>query len=231
MDIDEIRRINIRHLERVHGPALAKNAGMSSSQFYNLRDGAKDSKTGRPRGMRKETAWRIEDAAGVPRGWLDAVHEEESNRLDSPSDDEFAMIPQLDLSASCGHGCYEDHVVVKGGLAFKRSSLATFGVPEASARIIHACGGSMEPTIQDGCVVLLNISDTEPREGRVYAIVQPDGGLVLKRLVRDYLPALGGQGWVMRSDNTDKIKFPDKILPPDDRTVIVGRAVWNDNRL
>lgn len=89
----------------------------------------------------------------------------------------------------------------------------------------------MEPSIQDGCVVLLNLSDTDPREGRVYAIVQPDGGLVLKRLVRDYLPALGGQGWVMRSDNPDKIKFPDKILPPDDRTVIVGRAVWNDNRL
>lgn len=174
-------------------------------------------------------ARKVEEKFGHGAGWMDQPIEDE--RLNSPEESDFAMIPQLDLSASCGDGCYEDHVVVKGGLAFKRSSLAAFGVPEISARVIHACGGSMEPTIQDGCVVLLNISDTEPREGRVYAIVQPDGGLVLKRLVRDYLPVLGGQGWVMRSDNADKIKFPDKILPPDDRTVIVGRAVWNDNRL
>ena len=72
MDIDEIRRINIRALEAEHGaPTLAKRAEMSLSQFYNLRDGAKDSRTGKPRGMRKETAWKIEEAAGKPRGYLD----------------------------------------------------------------------------------------------------------------------------------------------------------------
>ena len=73
-DIDEIRRINIRELEEIHGPDLYKKACMSPTQFYNLRDGAKDSKTGKPRGMRKETAWKIEDAAGVPRGYLDILH-------------------------------------------------------------------------------------------------------------------------------------------------------------
>ena len=78
MDIDEIRRINIKALEKIHGPGLAKRAGMSPAQFYNLRDGAKDSKSGRPRGMRKETAWRIEDAAGVERGYLDVNHDARS---------------------------------------------------------------------------------------------------------------------------------------------------------
>ena len=75
MDIDEIRRNNIKALESMHGAALYKSAGMSPTQFYNLRDGAKDSKTGKPRGMRKETAWRLEDAAGVPRGYLDKPHD------------------------------------------------------------------------------------------------------------------------------------------------------------
>lgn len=75
MDIDEIRRKNLRALEAVYGGAeLARRAGMSPSQFYNLRDGAKDSKTGKRRGMRKETAWKIEDAAGVERGYLDREH-------------------------------------------------------------------------------------------------------------------------------------------------------------
>ncbi|GAA4424665.1 hypothetical protein GCM10023090_18500 [Acidovorax lacteus] len=50
---------------------------MSPSQFANLRDGAKDSKTGKPRGMRKETARRIEKAAGKESGWLDIDHSAE----------------------------------------------------------------------------------------------------------------------------------------------------------
>ena len=72
-DIDEIRRENLRSIElEFGGPAgAAKQLGMSNSQFTNLRDGAKDSKTGKPRGMRKETARKIELAAGKPAGWLD----------------------------------------------------------------------------------------------------------------------------------------------------------------
>lgn len=232
MDIDEIRRQNIRDLEAVHGaPALAKKAGMSLSQFYNLRDGAKDSKTGKPRGMRKETAWKIEDAAGVERGYLDIPHPHEADQAPTPSDDSFALVPQLDVQAACGSGIFVDHVVVKGGLAFKRKSLKDFGVTERTARIIYASGTSMAPYIQDGCVVLINTADKEPKDGKVYAICTPEGGLVLKRLIRDYHPSIGGQVWIMRSDNPDKIAHPDKILPPDDRTMIVGRAIWNDNRL
>jgi hypothetical protein len=74
MDIDEIRRTNLRAIEDKMGPAIYKLAGMSPAQFYNLRDGAKDSKTGKRRGMRKETAWKLEDAAGLPRGYLDVIH-------------------------------------------------------------------------------------------------------------------------------------------------------------
>ncbi|WP_197328698.1 LexA family transcriptional regulator [Ralstonia syzygii] len=148
-----------------------------------------------------------------------------------PTDDEFALVPQLNISAACGEGRFVDHVVVKGGLAFKRSSLKDFGVPEAAARIIYASGGSMWPEIKDGCVVLLNTADATPADGNVYAICMPDGSLVLKRLVNEYSPGIGANVWIMRSTNPDKNAYPDKLLPPDDRTTIIGRAVWNDNRL
>ena len=77
-DIDEIRRDNLKLLElELGGPAEAARAlDMSLSQFANLRDGAKDSKTGKPRGMRKETARRIEASARKPAGWLDVDHSE-----------------------------------------------------------------------------------------------------------------------------------------------------------
>lgn len=151
--------------------------------------------------------------------------------LPHPSEEEFALVPQLDVKAACGDGRFQDHVVVKGGLAFKRSSLREFGVPEHAARVIFADGGSMRPTIQDGRVVLINTADTEPKDGKVYAICMPDGGLLLKRLVLDYHPASGGMAWIIRSDNPDRVAFPDKLLPPDDRTMIAGRAVWTDSLL
>jgi phage repressor protein C with HTH and peptisase S24 domain len=154
-----------------------------------------------------------------------------TEELPTPTEEEFTIVPHLDIAAACGNGRFEDHVVVKGGLAFKKSFLREHGVPELAARIIYADGGSMRPTIQDGRVVLLNTAEQVPVEGRIYAVCLPDGGLVLKRLVRDYHPAIGAVAWIMRSDNPDKTTFPDKILPPDERTTIVGRAVWTDNLL
>lgn len=75
-DIDEIRRDNLRILESEFGSptSAAKRAGMTLAQFSNLRDGAKDSKTGKPRGMRKETARKIEESCGKHEMWLDIDH-------------------------------------------------------------------------------------------------------------------------------------------------------------
>jgi len=74
-DIDEVRRYAMKKLENeVGGPvAAAARVGMSYSQWANLRAGAHDSKTGKRRGMRKETARKIEAAFGKPPGWLDAT--------------------------------------------------------------------------------------------------------------------------------------------------------------
>lgn len=154
-----------------------------------------------------------------------------TEELPNPTEEEFTIVPQLDIAAACGNGRFEDHVVVKGGLAFKKSFLREQGVPEHAARIIYADGGSMLPKIQDGRVVLINTAETTPMDGKIYAVCLPDGGLVLKRLVHDYHPAAGAIVWILRSDNPDKTQFPDKILPPDDRTMIAGRAIWTDSIL
>jgi hypothetical protein len=80
-DIDDIRRENLKSIESEAGgtTAAATRLGMSVAQFSNLREGAKDSKTGKPRGMRKETARKIEAAANKPIGWLDQDHKFVSN--------------------------------------------------------------------------------------------------------------------------------------------------------
>lgn len=75
--IDDIRRENLRQIERENGgpSAAAARLEMSPSQFSNLRDGARDSKSGKQRGMSSTTARRIESKAGKPSGWLDQAHE------------------------------------------------------------------------------------------------------------------------------------------------------------
>jgi hypothetical protein len=97
MDIDDIRRANIRTLEKEAGsPRLAADTvEMSYAQFVNYRDGAKEAKTGKVRGMRKETAWRFEDAFGKPRGWLDQDHSAAS--LPAP-DQEFLHRVEQDVA-------------------------------------------------------------------------------------------------------------------------------------
>lgn len=84
MDIDDIRRTNIRTLEKQAGSitTAAEQVGMTYAQFLNYRNGAKESKTGKIRGMRKETAQRFEDAFGKPRGWLDTNHDSD-HKLES----------------------------------------------------------------------------------------------------------------------------------------------------
>lgn len=229
MDMPSIRRANLAKLFRKLSPddvtGFGKMIGKSQSATSDLLQGRKS--------FGEKMARSIEKNLQIASLTLDKKLLDESiaDDLPHPTDDDFAMVPQLDIAASCGDGCFHDHVVVKGGLAFKRSSLRDFGVPESAARIIYAKGGSMWPSVKDGCVVLLNTADREPKEGRVFAICTPDGDLVLKRLVWEFHPAMGAQTWIMRSDNPDKTAHPDKILPPDDRTMIAGLAVWNDNRL
>lgn len=72
-DIDEARRKAMTLLEReAGGPvAAAKRVGMGYAQWVNLRSGAADSRTGKPRGMRKQTARKIEAAFDRDEGWLD----------------------------------------------------------------------------------------------------------------------------------------------------------------
>ena len=86
MDIDNIRRANIRALEKEAGStsAAAERVGMSYAQFVNLRDGAKDSRSGKRRAMRSETARRIEAAFQMPTGWLDREHGEACAVLEMP---------------------------------------------------------------------------------------------------------------------------------------------------
>lgn len=141
---------------------------------------------------------------------------------------DHAMITQYTAKGSAGNGHSNDHVEVRGGLMFKRDWLRRMNLKEENLRVLYADGFSMSPTICHGDAVLLDVSQTEPRNGHIYAMLNPEGEMIFKRLVR----GLTG-GWIIRSDNEDKRQYPDQ--PASDNEIghlrIIGRLVWHGGAL
>jgi transcriptional regulator with XRE-family HTH domain len=135
-----------------------------------------------------------------------------------PEEDEFADIKRLDVKVAAGHGCIPHLEEELGSLKFRRAFLRSAGVSEANAVVITVKGASMEPTIPDGAVLLVNRANREPRPNAIYVFHRPGNGLVVKRVVKS-----AGQ-WVARSDNDDRDAFPD--FPFEEGITLIGRAVW-----
>lgn len=108
-------------------------------------------------------------------------------------------------------------------LAFSRSWLAQNGINAGASALINARGDSMEPSIYDGDLVMLDRRRKTIRSGRIYVYRDPDDGLRVKRL-----EIIGDAAISVRSDNP---KYPpEHRTGPEMNTIsenIVGEVVWS----
>lgn len=102
-------------------------------------------------------------------------------------------------------------------LYFRAKWLQAKGLKPNKLVVIKVMGQSMEPTLYQGDVVVANTADTEPKDGKVFAI-NYEGEAVIKRMVRD------NGTWWLTSDNPDIRRFPRKECA-DGGCIIVGRIV------
>lgn len=112
---------------------------------------------------------------------------------------EFVMVPRLGVRLSAGNG--HEQVEIEFGKATPQAFRAEW-VREKRLRpnklaAMNASGNSMEPGIFDGDSLLVDTSQTEVLDGKVYALWY-DGGERVKRLYR-----LPGGGLRIKSDNSD----------------------------
>ena len=70
-------------------------------------------------------------------------------------------------------------------------------------------GESMEPTLPDRCVILVDQSTDELEDGKVFLIHTRDE-LLVKRALRHKT-----EGWLLSSDNGDKKTWPTMPWPED----------------
>ena len=131
----------------------------------------------------------------------------------------FVEVMRTNVRLAAGSGAIEGTYEELGGLSFRKDFLRSCGVikPE-NARIVDVDGTSMEPTIPDGAVLLVNIANREPFSGKVFALAKANEGLVVKRLIKH------GDVWMARSDNPDG--NPDFQINDSIPVTIIGRAVW-----
>ncbi len=132
--------------------------------------------------------------------------------------DEFTTIPAYQVEASAGHGSQITDEPLAEPMAFRTDWLRREGFDPAKMAVIRAKGDSMEPTINDGDVILVRLKNGEaPRDG-LY-VLRLDGGLFVKRLQFD----LGGVRII--SDNP-LYKSRDLSKAELAELDLVGRVVW-----
>lgn len=135
----------------------------------------------------------------------------------APSD--FALVPRLDIQASAGNGRVAIHEEPLEYLAFQADWLRRRGVNPAAARILTARGDSMEETIRDGDVLLVDTSIDRVRDNSIYVVVY--GDMVLVKRIHGRING----SLQLISDNP---RYPAEEVSPGevDQLNIAGRVMW-----
>ena len=118
------------------------------------------------------------------------------------------------LATAAGSGALDLDESIKTHAYFRSEWLSKMGLHAGRCRIIGVMGESMEPTLPDGCVILLDRNRTTVLDGRIY-VLRTEDGLIVKRAGRD------GRRWLLVSDHEDWEPVP---WPPD--AVVRGEVKW-----
>jgi len=134
--------------------------------------------------------------------------------------DDYVKVPRVATELAAGAGSFLDSIEVVEELAFRREWLARKGNPKDLV-VMTIYGDSMEPTLHEKDNALINLSQTKPHTGQIYAVGH-DEALYIKRLVCE-----PGR-LIMRSDNS---RYTDIVLDFNNQAImdklkIIGRAVW-----
>jgi len=124
------------------------------------------------------------------------------------------QIATFQLATAAGSGADSIGEVVAGAVSFRRDWLERQGLDASRCVVVAVRAESMEPTLPDGCSILVDPAGRRRREGGVY-VLRTDDGIVVKRLGRT------NSGWTLVSDHPS---WPDAIWPKG--AEIIGRVRW-----
>jgi len=138
-------------------------------------------------------------------------------------DDNSIAIPVLgDVEASMGYGVTVYNESQTAVYTLSRQLAKDLGISESQTKMIFARGNSMQPTIQGGDSLLVDMSKIDVYDGKIYCI-RKDGQLYAKRLQK-----ISATQLKIISDNKDyePIVIDLKKEPETDFTII-GEVRWS----
>lgn len=235
--VDEIRRDNLKILEQEAGSPseMARRVEMSYSQYVNLRDGAADSKTGKSRGMRTETARRFEVSCGKPKGWLDVHHSDDAESEINVNERRKNLARQNTATTSVTIFGYGDTGAMGDGhepifsndatesIIVEKSWITSINFPAftriSNLALVRGFGDSMENIYASGDLFIVDRGVTNLLEGKAgQYYCELNGQRYIKRL------AQSPDGVVkMISENERKEMYRVK---KSDQFSVLGKILW-----
>ena len=167
-------------------------------------------------------------ALNVSQDWLatgDGMmgpYEEAPAVIPNLPSNEFVQVAILNTRQSVLDDRFEEHLYEEK-MVFRKNDLMALKVLPQDARVLSVLDDSMAPTLPLDSTVLINTADTSLQDTKVYAVFY-DGQMFFRRLVLDFSDVPGKRIWMMRCDHPDRLRYPDRRLPPD--AAVLGRAVW-----
>lgn len=131
----------------------------------------------------------------------------------------YVLVPSYDIEASAGGGLVPVSEEVGDLLAFREGWLRELGLTPGKAATVEARGDSMEPTIRNGDLLLVDMSVNRLIDDAIY-LLERDGGVTVKRVQRRFDGSI-----VIISDNAH---YESEHLSADEATSIriSGRVCW-----
>lgn len=155
----------------------------------------------------------LAEAAKIPASWI--IFGEAAQSIP-----EYAMVPGLSVRASAGPGAImSPDEPLADVVAFRKDWLGRLGINPRFARAIFAHGDSMEPTINDGDLLLVDESINHIVDHGIYVVVY-QGMVIVKRVQMRRDGTL-----VLKSDNA---RYEAEEVPPNEieQIQVAGRVRW-----
>ena len=147
----------------------------------------------------------------------------EARKRDSSISDDIAHIEMIDIRTAFGFltalrngGAKSENT--KSKIGFPVRWLVDQNLASERCRVTNIIDESMEPTLANGCSILLELSPD--RCLREIYVVMIEHELIVRRARWNR-----EGGWLLVSDNPDKESFPTRVWP--DNAKILARVVWN----
>lgn len=190
---------------------LARLAGVSNSALTRCLNGGAPS---------IDTARALCAAAGVSIDWLVNGRDHQSKNSSS------LRIPFFKVEASAGMGLIpHENEKETQFIDLPIGTLAgTHYSHNSDLFAIQAKGDSMEPTIRSGCLLLVNRSDQQLREG-IYVVTRGEAMLVKRTQPRE------NQILRLKSDNAQYEHEDIDLKDTSQNFHILGRVIWVGNSL